>query len=163
MSASHIAPAGHIPPAFLQILGELEQSITDTLASEKTASKKMAPVKAKAVSSLRQALRKKAKEFETLLKTYNEVRHLREWRHPADRQDPEAYSAAYDKANVIPTAPKAPKKVQIEGQDAAADGDFMTIGRGGRALNLTAEGTFKTLQEVFESRGKKVGGDHLMV
>lgn len=73
MSASPIPPSGHIPPAFLQTLVELESAVNDTIASEKSASKKMAPVKAKAVSSMRQALRKKAKEFELLLKTYNEV------------------------------------------------------------------------------------------
>ena len=31
----------------------------------------------------------------------------------------------------------------------------MTIGRGGRALNLTSEGVFKTLREIFEQRGRK--------
>lgn len=71
-------------------------------------------------------------------------------------QDPEAYSAAYDSANVAPVVAKAPKKRDPVGAGAADDGDFQTIGKGGRALNLTAEGTFKTLREVFESRGRKV-------
>jgi translation initiation factor 3 subunit C len=73
MAASPIPPSGHIPPAFLQTLVELEQGITSVLASEKNATKKMAAGKSKAVSSMRQALKKKAKEFELLLKTYNEV------------------------------------------------------------------------------------------
>lgn len=71
-------------------------------------------------------------------------------------QDPEAYSSAYDKANVAPVVAKKPKKTDPTGAVAGDDGDFQTIGKGGRALNLTAEGTFKTLREIFESRGKKV-------
>lgn len=34
----------------------------------------------------------------------------------------------------------------------------MTVGKGGRALNLTAEGVFKTLKTITEGRGRKVGG-----
>lgn len=40
---------------------------------EKSAPKKMAPAKAKAVNGIRQTLKKKNKEFEGVLKTYNEV------------------------------------------------------------------------------------------
>jgi translation initiation factor 3 subunit C len=76
MAASPIPPSGHIPPAFLQTLVELEKGIADVLASEKNANKKMAAGKSKAVSSMRQSLKKKAKEFELLLKTYNEVSAL---------------------------------------------------------------------------------------
>jgi hypothetical protein len=32
----------------------------------------------------------------------------------------------------------------------------MTVGKGGRALNLTSEGVFKTLKTINEGRGKKV-------
>lgn len=32
----------------------------------------------------------------------------------------------------------------------------MTIGKGGKTLNLTADGVFKTLREIFEARGRKV-------
>jgi hypothetical protein len=73
MAASPIPPSGHIPPAFLQTLVELDKGIADVIASEKNANKKMAAGKSKAVSSMKQALKKKAKEFEILLKTYNEV------------------------------------------------------------------------------------------
>jgi hypothetical protein len=36
----------------------------------------MAPVKAKALNGLRQTIKKKAKEFEVILKTYNEVSNV---------------------------------------------------------------------------------------
>jgi hypothetical protein len=73
MISSPIPPAGHIPPPFLATLVELEAAATKTIAADKSATKKMAPVKAKAVNGIRQTSKKKAKEFELLLKTYNEV------------------------------------------------------------------------------------------
>ena len=85
MSASSIPPAGHLPPAFLQVLVELDENVTSTLAAEKKASKKMAATQAKAVNSIRQTLKKKVKELEQVLATYKEVRsrstsHCTMWR-----------------------------------------------------------------------------------
>ncbi len=37
----------------------------------------------------------------------------------------------------------------------------MTVGKGGRALNLTSEGVFKTLKSINEARGKKVSRNPL--
>lgn len=122
---------------------DLDENVTATLAAEKKATKKMAAGKAKAVNSIRQTLKKKVKEFELVLATYKE--------------DPEAYAAAYTKANAAPKVVKAPKKADVDQQgEGEVDGDFQTIGKGGKTLNLTAEGTYKTLREIFESRGKKV-------
>lgn len=73
MVSSPIPPAGHIPPQFLETLVALDEGVTKTVASEKSASKKMAPVKAKAVTGLRQTLKKKTKEFEQVLATYKQV------------------------------------------------------------------------------------------
>lgn len=73
MISSPIPPSGHIPPAFLRILVELESGVSGTIASEKSAAKKVAPVKAKALNGMRQALKKKMKEFEAVLATYTEV------------------------------------------------------------------------------------------
>ena len=73
MISSPIPPAGHIPPPFLKTVVELEQGVNSTIASEKAAAKKMALVKAKALNGMKQTLKKKAKEFEGVLKTYNLV------------------------------------------------------------------------------------------
>ncbi|WVQ79460.1 eukaryotic translation initiation factor 3 subunit C [Cryptococcus sp. DSM 104549] len=139
--ASPIPPAGHIPPAFLETIVSLEADVTKTIASEKSAGKKMAPAKAKALNGMKQTLKKKSKEFEGPLKSYNE--------------GPDAYTAAYNAANAAPAAPKPVKKAATA---AAGEGDaaeFMTIGKGGKTLNLTADGVFKTLREIFEARGRK--------
>lgn len=71
--SSPIPPAGHIPPAFLETLVTLEKAVSKTIASEKSAGKKMAPGKSKALSIMKQTLKKKIKEFEAVVATYNEV------------------------------------------------------------------------------------------
>lgn len=85
MISSPIPPSGHIPPAFLQTLVQLESGVSKTITSEKAAAKKMAPVKAKAVTGMRQTLKKKMKEFEAVLLTYNEVYSL--YRLPSSSPD----------------------------------------------------------------------------
>ena len=142
MLVSPIPPAGHIPPQFLQVMVELEKQVNDTIAAEKNATKKMAAGKGKALNGMKQTLKKKAKEFEGVLKVYNE--------------DPEAYAAAYEAANTAPTVVKAPKKTVDRVGEPTGDDEFMTIGKGGKALNLTPEGVFKTLKDIFEQRGRKV-------
>ncbi|TYJ54720.1 eukaryotic translation initiation factor 3 subunit C [Cryptococcus floricola] len=138
--ASPIPAAGHIPPQFLETLVTLETDVAKKIASEKSASKKMPPAKAKAVNALKQTLKKKTKEYETVLETYN--------------KDPAAYTEAYNKANAAPAPAKAAKKAPAD--QAAEDGEeFMTIGKGGKTLNLTSDGVFKTLRELFEARGRK--------
>lgn len=74
---------------------------------------------------------------------------------PANTQDSEAYAKAYNVANTAPSVPKAPKKSATATQEETEDADFTTIGKGGKALNLTADGVFRTLREIFEQRGRK--------
>jgi translation initiation factor 3 subunit C len=73
MVSSPIPPAGHIPPQFLATLVDLDASVTSTYAAEKNASKKMPAPKAKALNGMRQTLKKKNKELEIVLGTYNQV------------------------------------------------------------------------------------------
>ncbi|EIW71751.1 hypothetical protein TREMEDRAFT_43048 [Tremella mesenterica DSM 1558] len=142
MISSPIPPAGHFPPAFLACLVELNDAVNETITAEKTASKKMPVPKAKALSAIRQTLKKKMKEFEIVLTTYQE--------------DPTAYASAYDVANVAPAVPKVSRKTTATAPTEEGDeGDFQTIGKGGKTLNLTPEGVFKTLKDIAEQRGKK--------
>lgn len=57
------------------------------------------------------------------------------------------------------TAPKKVKKTKkvADSDDEAEDGDedFMTVGKGGKSLDLSKEGIFKTLKTIQEARGKK--------
>lgn len=74
MVSSPIPPAGHIPPQFLQTIVDLDAGVTKTVAAEKSATKKMTGAKAKAVTGLKQTIKKKNKEFEMVLSTFKEVR-----------------------------------------------------------------------------------------
>ncbi|WRT69433.1 eukaryotic translation initiation factor 3 subunit C [Kwoniella shivajii] len=139
--ATTVSAAGHIPPRFLEILVSLEKDVNDTLTAEKSAKKKMAPGKAKALNGMKQTLKKKQKEFEAVLKIYLE--------------DPAAYTSAYETANAAPAPKQSVKRAQAAQGDDEANEDFMTIGKGGKALNLTPEGVFKTLRDIFEQRGRK--------
>lgn len=153
--SSPIPASGHIPPEFLNTLVTLEESVNKTIAAEKSAGKKMAPNKAKALNGMKQTLKKKAKEFEQLLATYKEVRKSSQFLFFSDPQDPSAYATAYNKANAPAAAPKVKKTPAQTQEQEDASADFTTIGKGGKALNLTADGVFRTLREIFEQRGRK--------
>ena len=52
---------------------------------------------------------------------------------------------------------KKPKKILDESASEEEGGDqFTTVGKGGKAVQFTADAIFKTLQLVNEARGKKV-------
>lgn len=145
MLSSPIPPAGHIPPAFLQTITELDTAVNETIKSEKSAGKKMPANKGKALNAMKQTLKKKVKEYETVVSQYT--------------ADPEAYAKAYDVAVAPPKVAKVKTAAEraAEGGEGAdgADSEFTTIGRGGRQLHLTSDGVFKTLREIFEARGRK--------
>jgi translation initiation factor 3 subunit C len=149
MMSSPIPPAGHIPPQFLETLVDLDAGVTKTVAAEKSATKKMAPVKAKAVTGLRQTLKKRTKEFENVLETY--------------KKDPAAYREAYDKANTAPPVKKVagPKTTQSQEPEEGQEDNFATVGRGGRVKNFTDKDVLATLKEIAEQRGRKVSCPYL--
>jgi translation initiation factor 3 subunit C len=75
------------------------------------------------------------------------------------RQDPEGFEREYAAAaepKVAPPTKKQPAKPEIEGDEEGEDGDFTSVGKGGKALGFTPDSVFKNLQAVQESRGKKV-------
>lgn len=143
MMSSAIPPAGHIPPAFLATIVELEESSNAALKGDKSAAKKMPGAKNKALNSIKQTIKKQVKEFDTVLQEY--------------KKDPEAYAAAYAAANVPPKVQRV-KVAKATGEGEAQEGDdadFKTIGKGGRQLNLSADGILSTLKDIFEQRGRK--------
>ncbi|WVN86973.1 eukaryotic translation initiation factor 3 subunit C [Cryptococcus depauperatus CBS 7841] len=138
---SAVPPAGHIPPRFLETLISVEEDVNKTISAEKLANKKMAPLKAKALNTIRQTLKRKGKEYDTWLQLY--------------RTDALDYTAAYDKANAAPAPVKPKKTLEVDTPGEGDAADFMTIGKGGKTLNLTSDGILKTLSELSEARGRK--------
>lgn len=150
-----------IPPFYIRTLSSLETSLNSALAKEKEAKKKMNASNARALTAMKQKVKKTAKEYEKELKQFQEVRRSVTCT-PAPsvldyNQDPEAYERQYTVSSAPPVdsaAPKAKKNKAVV--DVEEDGDFETVGKGGKSIQFTAEGIFKNLQMIQEARGKKV-------
>jgi hypothetical protein len=110
MVSSPIPPAGHIPPQFLQTLVDLDAGVTKTVAAEKSATKKMTGAKAKAVTGLKQTIKKKNKEFEMVLSTFKEVRSTFCEVDVADNTGPGSLRISIRKGKCRPSCAKGPKE-----------------------------------------------------
>jgi|SRR6266550_6532217 len=69
-------------------------------------------------------------------------------------QNPEAYERSHAPMSLSQT-PAAAQSTGTPGQEKDLD-DFSTIGKGGKVMQITSEGIFKSLQAIQEARGKKV-------
>ncbi|KAF9241170.1 eukaryotic translation initiation factor 3 subunit 8 N-terminus-domain-containing protein [Melanogaster broomeanus] len=137
-----------IPPFFLKTLGSLENSLNAALAKEKEAKKKMNAVNARALNSMKQKVKKSAKEYEKEIHQYQD--------------DPEAFEREFalhgHPAEVPAARTKKVKKAVEDGsddEDSGADDRFTTVGKGGKAMQFTPDTIFKTLKLVHDARGKK--------
>ncbi|KNZ80470.1 Eukaryotic translation initiation factor 3 subunit C [Termitomyces sp. J132] len=129
-----------VPPFYIQTLVSLEGSLNTAVAKEKEAKKKMNATNAKALTAVKQKVKKALKEYETEVKKFQE--------------DPEAFEREYS-AIVAPEPTTSGRRVAAQvGEDNATD-DFTTVGKGGKVMQFTSEGIFKNLQAVQEARGKK--------
>jgi translation initiation factor 3 subunit C len=63
-----------VPAFFIKSLVNLETSINNTIQKEKEAKKKMNPSNAKALTAMKQKIKKMMKEYETAVKKYQEVK-----------------------------------------------------------------------------------------
>ena len=66
-----------VPPFFLRSLLSLDASVSTTMQKEKDAKKKMNPSNARALTAMKQKLKKVLKEYESDLRRYQEVRSHR--------------------------------------------------------------------------------------
>ncbi|TBU48110.1 eukaryotic translation initiation factor 3 subunit 8 [Dichomitus squalens] len=131
-----------VPPFFIRTIVNLENSINQAAAKDKESKKKMNASNARALTAVKQKVKKLLKEFEKEVKRFQE--------------DPEAFEREYQASvqpEVAPAPPRA-KKVK-KGDEEEEDEDFTTVGKGGKAIQFTPESIFKNLQVVQEARGKK--------
>ncbi|KAI0705025.1 eukaryotic translation initiation factor 3 subunit 8 [Cerioporus squamosus] len=131
-----------VPPFYLRTLTDLEKSLNAAVAKDKESKKKMNASNARALTAVKQKVKKVAKEFESELKRYQE--------------DPEGFERDFQ-ATFVPDVTAAPAKAKKakKGDDEEEDEEFTTVGKGGKAIQFTPEGIFKNLQVVQEARGKK--------
>ncbi|KAF6762944.1 eukaryotic translation initiation factor 3 domain-containing protein [Ephemerocybe angulata] len=128
-----------VPPFYLRTLIGLETSVNDALAKEKTAKKKMNATNAKALTAMKQKIKKAHKEYEAQIKKY--------------QVDPEAFERDYASTNIRETA--APTPGRGAAVAVADDDEFTTVTKGGKTMAFTPETIFKNLAAVQEARGKK--------
>ncbi|KAF9047253.1 eukaryotic translation initiation factor 3 domain-containing protein [Panaeolus papilionaceus] len=129
-----------VPSHFIKTLINLETSIAGTLQKEKEAKKKMNASNAKALTAMKQKIKKSMKEYESDIKKY--------------QQDPEVFEREYQ-ASIAQPAPQPPVvRVPVAPGGEMVD-EFTTVGRGGKSVQYTPEHIFKHLQAVQEARGKK--------
>lgn len=133
-----------IPPFYVRTLVNLESSVNNALVKEKEAKKKMNATNAKALTAMKQKIKRAIKEYETDVKKYLE--------------DPEAfnreYAALVSREPIAPAAPGSRGATATTGDDTTVE-EFTTVGKGGRGVQFTSEGIFKNLHAVQEARGKK--------
>ncbi|KAF7376059.1 Eukaryotic translation initiation factor 3 subunit C [Mycena sanguinolenta] len=145
-----------IPPFYVKTLISLENSVNNALAKEKEAkqekdakknAKALNATNAKALTAMKQKLKKSVKEYETDMNEYN--------------ADPEAFESKYaaliaQSAPTAPTAGGAGQRPTAPGRDDEPGADFTNVvGKGGKAMHFSSEGILKNLQAVQEARGKK--------
>ncbi|KAF8070237.1 eukaryotic translation initiation factor 3 subunit 8 N-terminus-domain-containing protein [Lyophyllum atratum] len=129
-----------VPPFYIQTLAGLETSLNTAVAKEKEAKKKMNATNAKALTAVKQKVKKALKEYEVEVKKFQD--------------DPEAFEREYT-AVVAPEPVVTGRRVVVAGAEDEEADDFTTVGKGGKVMQFTAEGIFKNLQAVQEARGKK--------
>ncbi|KAJ7188374.1 eukaryotic translation initiation factor 3 subunit 8 N-terminus-domain-containing protein [Mycena filopes] len=131
-----------IPPFYVRTLISLENSVNTALAKEKEAKKKTNATNAKALTAMKQKVKKSVKEYEVDVNKYN--------------ADPEAFEREYTALVVrdTPVAPAPRTAAPGVGDEDQQDG-FSTVVKGGKAIQFSAEGILKNLQAVQEARGKK--------
>lgn len=116
--------------------------MNEAIAKQKVSTKKMNATNARGLNAMKQKIKRNNKDHQTEIDKY--------------REDKFEYLLSEEEEEVEP-APKVkkPRAVYFEGLDAGDNGDFLTVGRGGKALQYTPESILKHLRSIVESRGKK--------
>ena len=135
---------GNAPKAYIKVIADLEDFITETHQKQKVSTKKMNATNTKGFNYMRQKIRKNNASYVAQIQKYQE--------------DKDAFMEESEDEGPAQVAPKERKtKVQrIDDLEAAIDEEgFATVGRGGKALVYTPESILKHLRSIVESRGKK--------
>jgi translation initiation factor 3 subunit C len=132
-----------VPKQYIKAVADLETVMLETIQKQKVTPKKMNAINTRGLNAVRQSIRKNNKEYEKDIEAY--------------RANEEEFMAEKEPEEVKKPA-KKPKKtlIGLDVDDVAADeGDFITVGAGGRAVQYTPEGILKTIKAIVDQRGRK--------
>lgn len=116
--------------------------MNEAIAKQKVSTKKMNATNARGLNAMKQKIKRNNKDYTTEIEKY--------------REDKFEYMMSEEENEVVPVEKTKKTKVSYaEGIEAGDDEGFATVGRGGKALQYTAESILKHLRSIVESRGKK--------
>ncbi|EEP77355.1 conserved hypothetical protein [Uncinocarpus reesii 1704] len=135
-----IAQSGPTPKLYIKAIADLEDFLNETIAKQKTSTKKMNASNAKGLNAVKQRIKKNNKDYTTEIDKY--------------RENKDEYLEEDEMQETV-VVEKKPRAVRVEDTLAVSDEGFSTVGRGGRTLQYTPESILKHLRVIVESRGKK--------
>ncbi|KAF3934378.1 hypothetical protein ABW20_dc0101225 [Dactylellina cionopaga] len=128
-----------VPKPYIKAIADLEDFMTETLAKEKVATKKMNATNAKALNSHKQRLKRNNRQYEQEIARYRADKE--NYLHEPEVEETQPAQATFESV----------EPVEID-DDAGA---YSVVARGGKAIHLTKESIFKHLKVIVEARGKK--------
>ncbi|EEH35442.1 eukaryotic translation initiation factor 3 subunit 8 [Paracoccidioides lutzii Pb01] len=136
-----ITQSGSTPKIYIKAIADLEDFMNETIAEQKSSTKKMNASNAKGFNAVKQRIKKNNKEYATEIDKY--------------RENKKDYMIEEEEEEIVEK--KKDKSRAIRPEDLLRDEDegFAIVGRGGRTLQYTPESILKHLRIIVESRGKK--------
>ena len=136
-----LVQSGTTPKVYIKAIADLEDLMNETIAKQKVSTKKMNATNSRGLNAVKQRIKRNNKDYAT------EIEHYRE--------DKESYMESEDEEPAAPVEKGKKTQQTIDLDDTGDDEGFATVGRGGKALQYTAESILKNLRAILESRGKK--------
>ncbi|KAF8466462.1 eukaryotic translation initiation factor 3 subunit 8 N-terminus-domain-containing protein [Kalaharituber pfeilii] len=133
---------GPVPKLYIKTITDLEEFMNESIAKDKTATKRMNAANARALNTIKQRIKKNNRGYEKEIEQYR-----------ADKDGFMVEEEVEEKAAV-----KTKREKTISREIALEAGDeegFATVGRGGKTIQYTPESIFKHLKVIIEARGKK--------
>jgi translation initiation factor 3 subunit C len=135
-----MADSGRAPKVYIKALVELEDAMNEAIAKAKVTPKKMNATSARGLNAVKQKIKRFTKDFQSQVDAFK-----------ADEDD---FMKSDDEVPVTKSKKKAAAEVFTE-EVEEGEGEFATVGKGGKTLQFTPESIFKHLRGIMESRGKK--------
>ena len=138
-----LVQAGNTPKIYIKTIAELEDFMNESIAKQKVSTRKMNATNARGLNAVKQRIKKNNKDYQKEIDAYN--------------ADKDAFMESEEELE--PEKKKPAREIRGDAGDtsgiALEDDGFLTVGKGGRALQFTPESILKHLRTIMESRGKK--------